>query len=223
MMREHKCQVMCLQETWSQTKLTTKNLFGMTYHRLGVEREARGRGIGIIVDPLLNFRVEKSLCVVDEGIELLTIRQPDGGMISSVYVPSNSVAGLQDLFETLTSAAPTYPFWLIIGDFNANHERWSQGSNNRNGTLLAEFLDNHEEFSRCFPQEPTCSSGDRSTTIDLGILSSQVSNELFDMMTVESSSYGVTTPHKMVIGNLKTSSVKLLHRVKQRFEKELFT
>ena len=135
MMRQARCEILCLQETWKQCALTVKNLSGMTYHSIGFQRESIGRGIGIIVNPLLNFRIEASLCLAIEAIEILTIKAPDGGLISNVYVPPNSSHGITVLSDTVSAVPPSYPYWFIIGDFNANHKNWSNGTPNQNGSV----------------------------------------------------------------------------------------
>ena len=120
MATEH-CQVICLQETWSQGQLRTCNMLGKTYHSIGFCREQAGRGIGILIEPHLNFRVFESLCWANADLEILTIRSANGVQISNVYLPPNSSSGVDQISDLVDSADPSFSHWLIIGDFNANH------------------------------------------------------------------------------------------------------
>ena len=174
LMEQENCHILCLQETWSPGPLRTDNRLGKTYHSIGVHREHRSRGIGILVDPHLNFTVVQSLCWATVDGECLTLRSHDGGLVSNVYIPPQSEVGLGHLFDVISTTEPAYPYWLIVGDFNANHADWSMASPNRNGTLMAEFLEDHIEFVGCFPDFATYESGDKCSVVDFGLLSSKV-------------------------------------------------
>ena len=218
LMEDSMCNIMCIQETWRRGPLKTSNLYGKTYHSIGFTEVNQGRGIGILIDRYLNFRIEDTMSWAAEDLEILTISSTSGGLITNVYIPPKRISGIEKLFELVSNTPTTYPYWFIIGDLNANHESWSSGTTNSHGNGLAEFLEDHDEFVGCFPNGPTYISGNRSTTIDLALKSSKIDINPVQLYIEDPGKYGIRTPHFMIHGSLIVDSTTLLQHAISCFD-----
>ena len=85
MMSDDLCQVVCLQGTGKANGLQTLALILNDLSFNMFEMTSVVRDMDIIVNPHLHSVVDAKLCIADEIIAILTIREhDDGGMISSV-------------------------------------------------------------------------------------------------------------------------------------------
>lgn len=141
--REHKLDIVCLQETFLSPGKEYKVSNGDAYLDVfRADRNRHGGGVAILASAECGA-IEVKLPPLSRGTEAIAIEIPlnGGGMlgIASVYHPLGARSmdfGLLDFLED------RYEYLVVAGDLNAKHPNWGVNRiSNANGEALVRFLD----------------------------------------------------------------------------------
>lgn len=165
-------------------------------------REGDGGGVAILLRCDVEFRNIKRISSPFESISLEAFLNNEWVEIGSVYIPPNikksgqpyqiNRADIEKLF-TMSANKKIYG-----GDFNARSTQWDNVSDNHNGKIISEFI-NDSEFQIHAPNTPTCFRSPDGSIIDF-FISSGI-NEI-----LECKSFPSFSDHNAVIIKLKLNS-----------------
>ena len=108
------------------------------------------------------------------SVWILCIIQNSTYLIASVYVPHNSPSATKEFLKAVEKANEfckhnKVKYMKILGDFNARHTAWSNTISNKQGNILAEFINENDDTFIASPGTDTfiCKGG--GSTIDISL------------------------------------------------------
>lgn len=129
-----KPNIICIQETWLKPQLDF-NIKGYNIVR-NDRNHSRGGGIATFIKSGMKFRIEQ----INTKYESILIKVwTDRGCIDIInyYNPCDKLN--QNILEEVMGVRQDSVLWC--GDFNSHNSLWGSNSNDANGILLEEFID----------------------------------------------------------------------------------
>ena len=151
--RQHKIDIILIQETWLTNKHKTPKITGYTGHRKDRETNQKGGGLlTYIKDNITHTPLNNPQDIDSTHIELLTTKihftKNKHLHVSNIYIPPRS-SQTQDEDQHINACLAhvlTMQNSILAGDINAHSDLWYSPTQDHRGRVIADYLQNSEHL-----------------------------------------------------------------------------